>query len=171
LDENELKKKSSASDKQAASISINWELANTAAIEWARLYGSELVRDLTETTLLRLQEEIANFIERGDMTIPQLRDQLIPLFGEKRADLIATTEVTRAFAEGNLTAWKETGFTEGKEWVTANDELVCPICRPLDGEVVAIDADFSGGHHSPPAHPRCRCGVNPVPILDMGDEE
>ena len=105
------------------------------------------------------------------MTIPQLKKRLIPLFGEKRADLIASTEVTRAYAEGNLTAWKETGFTEGKEWVTANDELVCPLCGPLDGEVVPINGDFSDGTHAPPRHPRCRCGVSPVPILDMEDEE
>lgn len=168
MDEKELSEKSSESKQ--VEISINWDLANADAIEWARQYGHELLDDLSAATVRMLQEEIAQFVEAGDMTIPQLKKRLMErpfLFDAKRAELIASTEVTRAFAQGNLTAWKESGYTEGKEWVTANDELVCPICGPLDGQIVAINETFEGGFDAPPAHPRCRCGINPVPILDL----
>jgi len=166
MDGNELSEKSTES-KQSAEILIDWTLANADAIEWARFYGHELLKGITESTIRQLQAEIAAFIESGDLTIPQLKKRLEPLFGAERAGLIASTEVTRAFAEGNITAWKKSGVTEGKEWVTANDELVCTICGPLDGQIVAIDAEFEGGYYAPPAHPRCRCGINPVPILDL----
>jgi SPP1 gp7 family putative phage head morphogenesis protein len=159
-----LSAKSSESAKQLDAGSVDWELANSDAVDWARQYGSQLVGGITETTLARLQKEIASFVESGDLTINQLQQRIAPIFGNRRAELIASTEVTRAFAQGNLSAWRESGFTEGKEWNTSQDELVCPICGPLDGEVVALDATFPGGFDGPPAHPRCRCSIAPVPV-------
>lgn len=44
-----------------------------------------------------------------------------------------------------------------KRWDASIDGRVCPVCRALDGEVVAVDAEFSIGVLSPPAHPYCRC--------------
>lgn len=41
-------------------------------------------------------------------------------------------------------------------WHTREDELVCPICAPRQGE------RFSGASNGPPAHPRCRCVGMPV---------
>jgi SPP1 gp7 family putative phage head morphogenesis protein len=40
-------------------------------------------------------------------------------------------------------------------WETANDERVCPVCGALHGK----REDDWNGLRSPPAHPRCRCGV------------
>jgi hypothetical protein len=82
--------------------------------------------------------------------------------------MIAVTEVTRSYAEGNQIAWKESGVVEGKEWNTANDEIVarCPICWPLHGVVIPIGEEFDGGFDGPPAHPRCRCWITPVVIGD-----
>jgi hypothetical protein len=77
-----------------------------------------------------MQLEITRWIDNGE-TLPQLIERLVPLFGEKRAELIAVTEVTRAFAEGNMVAWRESGVIQKRRWNTANDELVCPICGPL----------------------------------------
>lgn len=44
-----------------------------------------------------------------------------------------------------------------KEWITARDERVCPICRPMDGKVTLLDTN-----DRPPAHPNCRCTEVPV---------
>ncbi len=161
MDEKKSKETSLAQSKQVDGLTVDWELANSNAAEWARLYGAQLVNNITGTTLTRLQTEIAAFIENGE-NMGQLRARLEPLFGPLRADLIASTEVTRAFAEGNLAAWRESGVTEGKEWRTSNDELVCPICGPLADTVVGIDDEFPGGFDGPPAHPRCRCWIVPV---------
>jgi hypothetical protein len=53
---------------------------------------------------------------------------------------------------------------EYREWRTNADELVCPVCGPLAGQVIGLDEAFEGGIDGPPAHPRCRCWV--VPSLD-----
>lgn len=140
-----------------------WELANNAAAEWALSYGYELVRGLLSTTRKRLQTEIAEYVLNSE-TIGQLTRRLTAgdVFGESRARMIAVTEVTRAYAEGNRAAWKASGVIEGREWRTNADELVCPVCGPLAGQVAGLDDTFEGGIAGPPAHPRCRCWVVPV---------
>jgi SPP1 gp7 family putative phage head morphogenesis protein len=153
----------------AKQVGINWDLANNAAAEWANRYAGELANGMTDVTRRRMQQEIAAFIESGDLTINQLGQRLESLFSPTRAEMVAVTEVTRAYAEGNMASWRESGVTEGKEWRTNVDELVCPICRPLDNNVVPLDQQFDGGHDGPPAHVRCRCWIVPVPIMDEGE--
>jgi SPP1 gp7 family putative phage head morphogenesis protein len=82
-------------------------------------------------------------------------------FGANRARTIAITETTNAHAVGNVEAWKAAGFW-GHEWQTANDDLVCAICGPNHGKVRKFGNPFPSGHLAPAAHPRCRCGTNPV---------
>ena len=161
MDEKKSKETSTEQSKQIDGLTVDWELANAGAAEWARLYGSNLVNNITGTTLSRLQNEIAGFIENGE-NMGQLTARLEPLFGPERADLIASTEVTRAFAEGNMTAWRESGIIQRREWRTSNDEIVCLICGPLNGKITGLDEPFPGGVDSPPAHPRCRCWLVPV---------
>jgi SPP1 gp7 family putative phage head morphogenesis protein len=150
-------------------ISVNWALANEAATQWATNYTYELVSGITDTTRDILRREIAGFTESGE-TFQEFVKRLASrddLFGAQRAEAIAVTEVTRAYAEGNQVAWRESGVTEAKEWNTANDELVCPICGPLDGKQTPLGDTFDGGHDGPPAHPRCRCWLTPVVIGDL----
>ncbi len=139
-----------------------WDLANNAAAQWAIGYGYDLVRGLLDTTRDRLQIEIAEYINNSQ-TIGQLIERITAggVFGQPRAHAIAVTEVTRAYAQGNLAAWRASGVVEGKQWNTNNDELVCPVCGPLAGQVVALDEPFPGNIAAPPAHPRCRCWIVP----------
>lgn len=161
-------KRSELSVKQIDAIAVDWALANNVAADWALSYAFGLVRDITDTTRQRLQTEIAAFIQNQE-TLPELTARLNDVFGASRAELISTTEVTRAFAQGNLTAWRESGVTEGKRWNTANDEIVqeCPVCWPLHETVIPLDDEFEtilGNIEGPPAHTRCRCWLTPVPI-------
>lgn len=60
-------------------------------------------------------------------------------------------------ASGNIPA------TAKKVWYTARDELVCPVCAPLDGIAIAITEEFdtgSGDFFVPPLHVNCRCEIN-----------
>jgi SPP1 gp7 family putative phage head morphogenesis protein len=149
--------------RKAALEMTMWELANNAAADWALSYGYELVRGLLSTTRDRLQREVAEYI-RNSETIGELTRRIASgeIFGESRARMIAVTEVTRAYAEGNRAAWKASGVIEGREWRTNADELVCPVCGPLAGQVAGLDENFGDGISGPPAHPRCRCWVVPV---------
>ena len=154
--------------KQVDGIAVDWALANDAAAQWAEGYSFQLVTGIEGTTKRRLQREIAGFTDSGE-TFQAFSRRLAAsdMFSPARAQMIAVTEVTRAYAEGNKIAWRESGVTEGMEWNTANDELVCPICGPLDGEQVKLDDKFDGGFEAPPAHPRCRCWLTPVTVGDL----
>jgi len=135
---------------------IDWDMANTDASQWVKQHDFDLTYasiDISPEQEQRLKQELINFIEGSDFTVLQLGKRLADVFGIEDAATIAVTEVTRAYAEGNLAAWRADGFTEGKEWSTANDELVCQICGPLDSQVVALNAEFKGGFNGPPAHP------------------
>ena len=146
-------------------VSIDWAMAHTNAAEWANRYSYELVRGITDTTRARLQTAIDEWMRNGD-TLAQLRDELEPLFGAQRAQLIAQTETTRAAAQGTLEGFRQSGVIHRIEWRTARDEFVCPICGPLHGTRVALGETFAGGL-LPPAHPGCRCWTAAV----VDDEE
>lgn len=140
-----------------------WDVANNAAAQWAMSYGYDLVHGLLTTTRSWLQAQVAEYI-RNSETIGQLiaRIRQGSGFDEGRARMIAVTEVTRAFAEGNRAAWRASGVIEKRRWNTNNDELVCPVCGPLAGQVVGLDEEFGDGIDGPPAHPRCRCWITPA---------
>lgn len=145
----------------AMAIGVDWALINDAALEWARTYTFELVKGITKTSRTLLQTQLANWIEAGE-SLPEMWARLEPIYGSARAELIGTTEVTRAFAEGNELAWMQSRVISGKEWRTAADERVCPICAAMHGEIVPLGQPFSGGFMHEPAHPRCHCWTLPV---------
>lgn len=96
---------------------------------------------------------------------------------QQRALNIARTETQRAAHAGQLEAWQQLRDTGAfgnahviRQWITAEDERVCPTCGPmhltqaelsgsyslpLSGE--AASAEQGGVVLHPPAHPSCRC--------------
>ena len=141
-------------------VAVDWGLVNSAAVRWAQGYAYGLVSEINGTTRSFLQETVGGWLESG-APLSDLADLLDPMFGQVRSELIAATEVTRAFHEGNVAAWEQSGVVQRERWETANDELVCEVCGPLDGEEVELGGSFPGGV-TPPAHPGCRCGTRPV---------
>lgn len=152
-------------------ILINWDTFNTAAVDWLRGYEVNWLRGINQTTRRQVVGIIEDWIKRGD-PLPVLSQRLTPIYGAERAEMIAATEVTRIYAEGNLSAWRSTGVVEEKKWQTARDDRVCPICGPLHNKTVSIDYGWSreggkivqaaDGLLAPPAHIRCRCWLLPM---------
>lgn len=101
--------------------------------------------------------------EAADRMAQRNRARLV----RRRAENIARTEIMRATNEGSHSAWHTAqalglwGDVEPiREWLIANDERTCPICRPLGGvQVTGLDSTFPGGVVMPPRHPSCRCRV------------
>jgi len=89
------------------------------------------------------------------------------IFNVDRATMIAETEATRAYVEGKIISYTSSGLADSPPdkkppddshvrcrcdlalekqddgswhwiWLTVNDERVCPICAPLDGQSVGI---------------------------------
>jgi len=143
-------------------IGVEWGAVNEAAIEWVRNYTFDLVRGITDTTQGVLQKAVETYFRDG-LSKKELAQLLEPSFGPVRAELIATTETTRASveAERDLVRTIERDNENIKMipiWQTANDERVCEICGPRHGKPIE-DGIY------PPAHPRCRCWVNYEPVV------
>jgi hypothetical protein len=92
-----------------------------------------------------------------------------------RIEAMSRTEISAAFNLGREAQWVqavlrgEMPLDTAKMWITAQDELVCTICRPLDGTVVELREFFPGQILVPPAHPNCRCLI--VPVQRSGDDD
>lgn len=162
---------------ESTGFGFDWTMAHTHAREWALAHTDEVLAQLATTTRRGVGQAVGRWIDNGE-PLQNLIDDLEPLFGKKRAELVSRTEVTRAFTEGNRNAFRESGVVQYWSWQTKNDERVCPVCGPLNGKPVKIGEDFRGHLpdevasriaepiDGPPAHPGCRCGVAPM----LGDE-
>jgi SPP1 gp7 family putative phage head morphogenesis protein len=154
-------------------LGFDWDAVNESARDWAIDHADEVARGIGATTQRQVQQSLVRWIDNGEPR-QALIDDLSRYFERDRAERIATTEITRAFAEGNKLSYQSTGVIRQMEWWTADDERVCPICGPLHGKKLGFDQDWRGflpdevrettrqAFTLPPAHPRCRCLVLPV---------
>ena len=145
---------------ETVTIGYDWSQVNMSAAEWAAAAVGELITAIDEVTRKAIQKAIELFITTPGMTIGDVMGAMP--FGEERARTVAVTEITRAYAQGQLMAGEELrkaypDVKVTKVWNTNADDFVCDICGPLDGEEVGIDEEFEGGISEPPAHVNCRC--------------
>lgn len=84
----------------------------------------------------------------------------------RRAVRLADNEAYAALQQGRALYWAWQAamgllpVDAQKRWITARDELVCPVCGPLDGVAVYLDETFESAGmtlNAPGAHPNCRC--------------
>jgi HK97 family phage portal protein len=159
-------------------LTIDWQVLDAYAQQWAGTYAAQKVRGINETTLRVFQEKIAEWIEsggsledlakyiEGDLTGLDIPPGWSPgkiawATSRDRARLIAQTETTEAFHEGAVTRWEQAGVPE-KRWRTQNDTRVDDdICRPLNNVVTGLRELWihpkTGKRYGMPAHPSCRC--------------
>ncbi len=147
-------------------VGVDWSLVNQNAADWAVRDVGRLVREITETTRKRIGGAVSSYFTEaetiGDLEkqLSRMHDRFGGIFGPKRAEGIAVTEITRAAAEGEratVRELKKEGIEMMEVWQTNNDELVCPTCGPRHGKKENTNWTRDQG---PPAHPRCRCWVN-----------
>lgn len=167
---------------------VDFDFFNRAALRYLGQYRLSTVAAINETTRHQAIEAINEWMRSGQ-ELEMLKVKLRPIFGETRADSIAVTEVTRTVAEGNMQLWGSTGVVSGKRWMTAVTD-VCPVCAPLHGAIVELEGNFTHGpdalanealqkalahlgsaFRAPPAHPRCRCWLQPVVSEDLLRQE
>lgn len=95
---------------------------------------------------------------------------------------VASTETVKAFNEGTIQAWEDSGVVAELQWHTQEDARVCPFCEAMDnmttpdgvpffrkGEVLSLYTGIGigpaelqmvfdyGDMNGPPLHPFCRC--------------
>lgn len=133
-------------------------LAHEQAQQWARGYSYDLVRGISNTTRQILQTAVGDWVGQS-RPLSDLVAAVQPAFGANRARAIAFTESTRAFAEGSIASFEQSGVVDAFEWATARDERVCPICGGYEGRQFPLRGDLR-----PPAHIGCRCWTLPVVV-------
>lgn len=137
-------------------IGVDWELVNSDVLALARAEAARLAEQATKTTQAQAAKLVADWIASGG-ALDDLAEQLSALYPPQRAKMIAATEVTRLYAQGNRAAWRASGVVSGYTIQTARDERVCPVCGPRQGQTY----DLEDGENQPPFHPSCRCWIVP----------
>lgn len=113
---------------------IGYSITGERIVGAAHEVTEDTLRILTRTTDSITRREMRKWYAKGGIEVLDLRRALMDVgFGRGRAEVIATTEVTKGFARLSEKVYIESGVVRGKEWQTANDERVCPICAPLGG--------------------------------------
>jgi len=135
------------------------------AIDYARAHSARLVKGLDDVTRDRLKTVIADAInnKRGVEGLARDLRREFDDMSKARARSIAQTETNDALSQASLDRMGDMGVT-GKEWVTAGDESVCPICGGNEAQgVIPVNEPFASGHMRPPGHPgECRCSLSPA---------
>lgn len=131
------------------------------AQRWARQHTDSLMQGVVDNSRTRLDALLTDYAD-GRVSAADFRTGVRNLFSPARAEMIAATETTRAAAvaeEQTVNGLRQYGLQFVATWQTANDDLACPLCGPLNGR-----KQGDGWTMLPPVHPRCRCTVNYAPI-------
>ncbi len=138
-------------------VGVDYDDVLSDAAAWAQQYVYDLVSGIRDTEVQHLQNVISQLVD-GKLTREDAVAMIEQVFSPVRAEMIATTEVTRALSQANEIYAKQlrnTGHRVQVRWLTAEDERVCVVCGPLDHTLEeAWREQFPSG---PPAHVNCRC--------------
>ncbi len=165
--------------------SVGFEFANPEVQKWVDRSTTRLADEVGDSTTVRVRSLLGKGLEEGK-TIDELAADLEDKgFDSKRARVIARTESTRGYVQGQVEAWKQSGIVTGKKWLVAPEP--CPFCEAVgasnatkgmgdtflnvgdsvtasDGSRFVVDFENVSG---PPLHPNCRCDL--IPVLE-GEE-
>lgn len=121
-----------------------------------------------QRALMRLSEALeAEGTPRASIerTLSRRANQML----DERAFAIARQETFNAVAGGRQRYWEqlvEQGDLDPgtqRKWITAQDEFVCPVCRPMHNQIRGLTDPFEKGLGgttlTSPAHVTCRCSV------------
>jgi len=144
---------------EAPAMSIG--MVRQEAAEWARVRGTEKIKEMEQHTREGVRRIVAKSISEGEglgTTTRTLRDDF--LFSPKRASMIARTETAIALGQGQKKAAVSQNRDE-KHWVTSGDiEPPDPCLNYESMGWIPIGESFDGMElDTVPAHPNCRCVV------------
>lgn len=129
---------------------FSFDVTNTTFLEEVDKRALKFAKDVTQTTLSELEPKIKTVLKRGGNT-EQVREAIQGVFDKtsrgtaSRARLIARTEMTASGSLGNLEAFRQTGVTPGKEWLSSKDAKVRDTHQIADGTVIPLGDNFNVG--------------------------
>jgi SPP1 gp7 family putative phage head morphogenesis protein len=166
-------------------IGVNFDVTNPRVTAFVERYKFKFSFDTNKTTREALRTALTESLAAGE-GIPGLTKRVNEVFEfskKYRAERIARDQVIRASNFGAEQSYIQSRVVSEKEWLTADDDRLCPYCAPMNGKRVALGMtyfqqgdllhnpdpeseavlrlDYEDIHH-PPLHPNCRCTLVPV---------
>lgn len=129
------------------------------ALKWLAARSLNLAKLVNGTTKDQLRLALVDGFAAGE-SIPKLTKRIKEFYKggyEKRAPMVARTEVIAASNEGSLWRYEKEGI-EKAEFFAALDERTCDECMGYHGNEYKIEE----AHGLIPVHPNCRCVYLPV---------
>ena len=148
------------------------DLVNERASLYAEELSAQLVTDIDDSTREMIRSKVQQAVDEG-WSSSELSEALADsrAFDPARAELIADYELGSALEAGNLVGWQASGVVQGKQWLTADDDLVSDECQAnADQGVIPLDEEFQSGDDAPLAHPYCRCVIVGAVQEDNSDQ-
>lgn len=155
----------------------SWRVTDPHLEEAIRGQAFAFCESTNKTTTAALgdaHEQVRQALLDGVLTqgeaIPELTKRIKAVYrdlSDRRANLIAITEASRAVHTASLMSARSSGVATRKKWLLSAN--ACPKCHAIADRVnpegIPLDEDFavSGTNPAymnismPPAHPRCRC--------------
>jgi len=133
-------------------------LLDVRALEWIATRSLTMAQMVNGTSLVELREQLALGFESGE-SMEQITRRIKGYYEngyERRAKIVARTEVIAASNEGALQGYEAEGV-EKVEFYPAGD--ACEECLSLIGEYPINEM-----HGVIPVHPQCRCTW--IPVVD-----
>ena len=158
-------------------------------IEATARSATRMARSVERTLAERIKDIIRIGIE-DNLTGREVSDLLQDAgFDASRSETIARTESARAYSDGQISSWEDSGVVKGKKWLISPEACeFCVAAQAMYGSTpVSLDTNFfengailtakSGSTMTldfddisgPPLHPNCRCTI--IPELDYAPEE
>jgi len=149
-------------------LEINFNMSSVSVINYLEKHGLGQAKLIMDTAKESVRTAIVLGVKEGE-NIQQLSKRIREVYlqytdsgieGCAAAKRIARTEMIESSNFGNHEAYLQGGIKQ-QSWVATFDDVLCPTCEALDGEVVGVNEAFSSGDKYPPNHPNCRCTTAP----------
>ena len=160
-------------DKMSTNV---FTVIDTSALDFMTRYNLQLAGDVSRELADGLNRAVQTGIATG-MSVKDIVKEMGTVVTDKEAfrhagkkvfgkaqtrmELIARTETIRAHSQGQRKFYATVGVRR-LEWLTMDDERMCPDCGALDGKTYAVDK-----FPNQPLHPACRCGNTAVVDLPI----
>lgn len=148
---------------------------------------NKFARSMIDTDKEKMIDIISKGLAEGK-SVPAIKKDILNTFetySKVQAERITRTEVIRASNMGAIDAWDSSGVVTGKQWLTAMDDRVDPLCSYMNGKIVDLKGRYFrkgetlevgeakttfnyGSIKEPPLHVNCRCTLLPVLIGERG---
>lgn len=127
------------------------EAVSKASLESVKLEGPQ---SWVASTREQLRQAMTRFYAAPEVEENDFVAALEPIFGRKRAEGIAITEMTRIYSDASLETARHATAEAMYDVSTVNDERVCEECLAAEKNG---PYELDDEEHKTPLHNRCRC--------------